>query len=87
MISTYLISDEMCRFSEHALRQMEARGVSIEDVREVLRSGELFSKEADERFGTKYQSRLRRGRVYLVVVWHYAGDEKEAITAFWRRLR
>jgi len=70
------------------MRQMEARGISIEDVREVLRAGELFTSGADERFGTKYQSRLRRQKGYLMVVWRYGeDDEKEVITAFWRRLR
>ena len=64
---------------------MNKRGVSEEEVREVLEHGELLFTEIDKRFGVKKYSGLWLGKERLVVVWyHNKKDEKEVITIYWR---
>ena len=50
----------MLVFRVHALRRMARRGISVDEVREVLRSGAIIEAYPDD---TPYPSRLVLGRV------------------------
>ena len=76
----------MVVISEHAKKQIGKRGITEEEVADIVEHGEVTHEERDDRFGTKKHCRLDCGGAYLVVIWFYnRKGEKEVATVFWRR--
>lgn len=78
----------MARIPRHAKRQIEKRGILLEDVEEAVEHGEIIMEEMNHRFGLKKFSKLEGLASDLIVVWQWnKRDEKEVVTAYWRRRR
>jgi len=74
--------------SEHAKEQLVKRGITEEEVVEVIKNCEVIFEETDVRFGTKKYSKFPLGLKSLIVVWFInKNNEEEVITAYWRRNR
>lgn len=78
----------MAKIAGHARRQIEKRGILLEDIEEAVEHGEVIIEEMNHRFGLKKFSKLEGLASDLIVIWHWnKRDEKEVITAYWRRRR
>ena len=71
-------------FRVHALRRMARRGISVDEVREALDSGEIIEAYPDD---TPYPSRLVLGRaglrpLHVVVAYDAGGGLTIVITAY-----
>jgi hypothetical protein len=72
------------KFRAHALRRMFDRGVSVDEVRQVLGSGETIADYPDD---TPYPSRLVLGwndkrPLHVVAAYNSADDETIVITVY-----
>ena len=74
----------MLVFRVHALRRMARRGISVDEVREALRSGEIIEAYPDD---TPYPSRLVLGwrgsrPIHVVAADNMDADETIIITVY-----
>lgn len=72
--------------SEHAKEEMEVSGITEEEVKACLESGELEIKQivdAETRYGNKMTFKDKT----IIVIYTYRGEEKRVITAYpiWRK--
>jgi|GEM_PF-5115880 hypothetical protein len=78
----------MIKITRHARQGMEKRGISEIDIIECLEHGEVIIEEINGRVGLKKYSKLEGKKSDLIVIWFFnKKDDKEVVTAYWRRRR
>jgi len=78
------LAAEKVIFRVHALQRMFERGITVEDARRVIKTGEVLQDYPDD---TPYPSRLVFGWVaerplHVVVAYNKAAGEEIVITAY-----
>lgn len=78
----------MNKIPRHARKEMNKRRIDEIDVIECLEHGEVITEEKNGRFGLKRYSKLKGMESDLIVIWFFnKNDDKEVVTAYWRRRR
>lgn len=72
--------------SEHAKEEMEASGITEEEVNACLENGELEIKQVVDG-ETRYGNKITLKDKTIIVIYTYRGEEKRIITAYpvWRK--
>lgn len=78
----------MIKIPRHAKQRIEKRRISKIDIIECLEHGEVIMEEVNGRVGLKKYSKLEGKESDLIVIWFFnKKDDKEVVTAYWRRRR
>ncbi|MEK6921692.1 MAG: DUF4258 domain-containing protein [Nanoarchaeota archaeon] len=72
--------------SDHAKEEMEASGITEEEVKACLENGELEIKQIVDG-ETRYGNKIMLKDKTIIVIYTYRGEEKRIITAYpvWRK--
>ena len=72
--------------SDHAKEEMEASGITEEEVKACLENGELEIKQIVDG-ETRYGNKIMLKDKTIIVIYTYRGEEKRIVTAYpvWRK--